>query len=64
MNSDKALSTEADRNLVSRMNGFYVGQLDADERASFERCIADGYARRIYEGSSGLMGLSKIEVLK
>lgn len=60
----ETMSTEADRSLVKRMEGFYVGQLDADERASFERCVADGYARRIYEGSSGLMGLSKIEVLE
>ena len=45
-------ATRADRDLIDRLNGFFVGMLSDDELESFERCIVSGYARRKYEGGA------------
>lgn len=52
-------STEADRELVNRLEGMYVGGLGPHEIESFNRCVADGYAQRTYEG---FLGLAKIQL--
>jgi len=57
-------STEADRETIRRVNGLYVGMLSNSEIGSFERCIADGYAKRSYSSAGGLLlGLSVVEFL-
>ena len=57
-------STQADRELIREVDGLYVGSLTDEEMESFNRCIADGFAQRTYEGPAGLMGLAKIKVLR
>lgn len=51
-----------DRDIVARVNGFFVGFLDDDELAAFDRLCADGQARRLYQGAGGFMGLAKVEL--
>lgn len=41
--------------------GLCVGQLDYDENLAFERLCKEGFARRVYSGPLGLMGLAKAE---
>jgi len=47
---------------LERVDGLFVGQLDADELQRFERAVEDGDAYRSYEGGSGLMGLAKVRL--
>lgn len=41
--------------------GLCVGQLTDDENRAFERLCKEGFARRVYSGPLGLMGLAKAE---
>jgi hypothetical protein len=47
---------------LESIEGLFVGQLDEREMRTFERAIADGEARRSYEGSAGFMGLAKVRM--
>jgi hypothetical protein len=49
---------------LERIEGLFVGQLTARELRTFERAVADGEARRSYEGVAGVMGLAKIRLLR
>jgi hypothetical protein len=49
---------------LNEMEGFFVGMLDDEELAEFERAIDAGRARRVYEGASGLMGLAKVRLIR
>jgi len=53
-------STEADRQLIRKLNGLYVGQLDDDEMESFRRCVKDRVAVNDYGHPGGLFNLAKI----
>jgi hypothetical protein len=48
---------------LHRLDGLFVGQLDDDELEMFNRACREGRARRVYRGSSGFMGLAKVEVV-
>lgn len=48
---------------LRRIDGLFVGQLDADELKLFEWAIKEGLAMRWYQGASGFMGLAKVKVL-
>jgi hypothetical protein len=49
---------------LERIDGFFVGQLDANELRTFTRAVQDGEAVRSYEGGAGFMGLAKVRVVK
>lgn len=51
-------------NDLERMEGMHVGLLDSYELWLFEHAVADGLARRSYEGGSGFMGLAKVRLVK
>ena len=56
-------STNADREAINRVNGFYIHLLDDDEVESLDRCQEDGYAIRDYSGPGGFfLGLPKVLV--
>jgi len=52
-----------DEEEVGRLNGMYVGQLDSDELAAFDRERKAGRARASYNHAGGFLGLAKVEVL-
>lgn len=47
---------------LSKLNGLFVGQLDSEELEAFNRACHEGWARRIYRGAAGLMGLAKVQI--
>jgi hypothetical protein len=47
---------------VTDIRGLYVGQLSADEMATFEKAIDAGLAFRDYDHSGGILGLAKVGV--
>jgi hypothetical protein len=47
---------------LERMEGLFVGQLNARELRTFERAVEDGDAYRSYEGGAGFMGLAKVRL--
>jgi hypothetical protein len=47
---------------LERIEGLFVGQLTARELRTFERAIADGEARRSYEGGGGFLGLARVRL--
>lgn len=49
-------------NDLERIEGFFVGALDAYELWLFECAVRDGIASRSYEGASGFMGLAKVRL--
>jgi hypothetical protein len=53
----------ADLEFLSGCGGLFVGMLDADELAAFDRLCEAGLAQRTYEGAAGFMGLAKVELL-
>jgi hypothetical protein len=54
----------ADLALLDRAEGLFVGMLDGNELAAFNRLCEAGAARRTYEGAAGFMGLAKVSLLK
>lgn len=48
---------------LSRINGLFVGQLDASELKMFEQAVMDGRAYRSYEGGGGFLGLAKVRLV-
>jgi hypothetical protein len=55
--------TEAYDQLVEdmrRLDGMFVDILTDDERKKFDRAIASGIARRLYDGPAGLMGVATV----
>lgn len=58
-----AKASQADRDLVHRLNGMFVGQLNEEELMSFQRCVADHSAWRDYSGPSGFLGLAKVRAM-
>jgi len=44
---------------ISRIDGLYVGMLDADEMAEFNDLCSRGLMRRDYGGTGGFLGLAK-----
>jgi len=57
-------STQANRDLIRSFNGYHVGTLSDEEIESFNRFILDGFAKRVYEGTGGFMGLAKVRVVE
>lgn len=49
-------------NDLDRIEGLFVGQLDAREMRTFERAVEDGEARWSYEGGAGFMGLARVRL--
>ena len=49
---------------LHEMDGMFVGLLDNNEIAEFERAVEDGKARRSYEGAGGFMGLAKVRLIR
>ena len=47
---------------LSYIRGLYVGQLNAEEMATFEKAIDTGLAFRDYDHSGGILGLAKVGV--
>lgn len=47
---------------LRRLNGLFVGQLTEDELELFSWGVCKGYAREVYEGASGFLGLGKVKV--
>lgn len=56
-------ATEEDKEIVRNINDFYVGSLSDEEMESFLRCEKDNLAKRVYEGTGGFLGLSKIQYM-
>lgn len=48
---------------VQRFNGMFYGALTPDEQEVVDEAIKRGFATKVYEGTSGFMGLSKVQVL-
>lgn len=48
--------------IVERVAGLYVGQLDEEEMAALDRCVKTGEAKRSYEGLAGSLGLAKVRL--
>lgn len=49
---------------LHEMDGMFVGLLDDDEIAEFDRAVKAGKARRSYEGAGGFMGLAKVRLIR
>ncbi|GBU18081.1 MULTISPECIES: hypothetical protein [Methylobacterium] len=62
MASDPGLIAFAREHLdmARRNEGLFVGQLDADEYAAFQRMCRQGLVERRYPGLAGFMGLATI----
>ena len=45
---------------LERIEGLFVGMLDAEELKVFEKAVEDGTAKREYSGGAGFMGLAKV----
>jgi hypothetical protein len=52
-----------DQENLERLEGLFVGQLDAEEMELFERAIKLGCARRNYEGAGQLLGIAKVRLV-
>lgn len=52
----------ADEQLISRLDGLFVGLLSQDEIDAFDRLVKAGLAHRSYEGGGGFMGLAKVRL--
>jgi hypothetical protein len=50
------------REAILRVEGLFVGQLDADEMLLFEAAVKARIAYRSYEGMAGLLGLAKVRL--
>lgn len=50
--------------LVKRLDDIYVGLLSAEELTAFDACCQHGWARRVYTGIGGQLGLAKVQLLK
>ena len=50
--------------ILYRINGLYVGQLDEFELAAFEQACRNHDATRSFDGPGGLFGLAKVKLLK
>jgi hypothetical protein len=48
---------------LQRIEGLFVGQLSDAEMRVFERAVADGEARRSYEGGAGFIGLARVRLV-
>ncbi len=48
-----------DMDFLRRIDGLFVGMLDAPEIAKFDELVRAGLAYRSYEGAGGIMGLAK-----
>ena len=48
--------------ILRRIDGLYIGQLDEREREVFERAVSDGRARRDYDVPAGFLGCGKVRV--
>lgn len=55
--------SEDERYELQRLNGFYVGQLSAEEARLFEAGVEANVAYRSYEGALGMLGLSTVRLL-
>lgn len=53
--------THEDEDFLSRIDGLFVGQLDPDEMAAFERLRRAGHVDRSYGGAAGFMGLARVK---
>lgn len=49
---------------VRELDGLYVGALTQEELALFDVAVAQGLARRFYEGVGGFLGCAKVDFLQ
>lgn len=49
---------------VRELDGLYVGVLTQDELALFDVAVAQGLARRFYDGVGGFLGCAKVDFLQ
>lgn len=49
---------------LDEMEGVFVGLLNDEESATFQRAVDAGIARRSYEGGGGFMGLAKVRLMR
>lgn len=49
--------------LLSHIDGLFVGMLDEEEQAELQRLVAAGKASIAYEGAAGFLGLGKVRVV-
>jgi hypothetical protein len=47
---------------LDRIEGLFVGQLNAEELEIFLRAVKEGKASRHYSGGPGFMGLARVRV--
>jgi hypothetical protein len=47
---------------ILRLEGLFVGQLNADELLLFDAAVTAGLAFRAYEGAAGFLGLAKVRL--
>lgn len=49
---------------LHRIDGLFVGMLDAEELEIFNEACRRYQAKRSYEGGAGLMGLAKVRLIE
>lgn len=54
--------TDEQKDIINRLDGIFVGQLDHVEMSAFESAIKAGYAKRSYDGAGGWLGLAKVKL--
>jgi len=48
---------------VAELSGLYVGQLSDEEKRAFDAAVAEGRARRSYEGAMGFLGCPVVRLM-
>lgn len=49
---------------ISHLDGMFVGMLEPYELKALDKAVKEGRAERCYEGAAGLLGLSKVRIIK